>query len=138
MKVKYIFPAVFLSALTLSGCVSMQSNPEKNPFTSGQVSLTLHQGKTTEAQVMKVFGSPNIVTQDASGNAIWTYQKNATVERSHSESASALGAFTTIILGGSASASASGSEQSSRTMTLIITFNKNGIVSNFKSMTTHF
>lgn len=138
MKAKKLIPVMIASTLFLSGCASMQSSSSKDPFTSGQVSLTLHKGKTTEADVLKAFGSPNIVTQDASGNAVWTYQKNAMIESSHSESASALGAFTTIILGGGASASASGSEQSSKTMTLIITFDSKGVLSNFKSMTTHF
>lgn len=65
---------------------------------------------------METFGAPNLVTQNADGEEVWTYQRNATVSNSASNSA-----YATIILLGGASKS-SGFEQSSRTMTLIIKF----------------
>ncbi|ADA79058.1 hypothetical protein IB639_03705 [Francisella tularensis subsp. tularensis] len=71
-------------AFILSSCVS-NTNPEnvgfvKTPYTSGNVSLTLKKGVTTKDQVINAFGSPNIVTQNADGESVWTYQTNATVE----------------------------------------------------------
>lgn len=69
------------------------------------------------------------MTRDASENEVWTYQKHATVTKSKSSDV-----YGTIILFGGSSGS-SGFEQSSRTMTLIIKFDKNNKVMDFKSMT---
>ena len=119
--------------IQLSGCASKLpgNNPTTNPYTSGQVSLTLKKGITTQAEVARVFGAPNIVQQNTKGS-VWIYQKNAEVSRSASNSS-----YFTILLMGSQSNN-SGFEQSSKTMTLIIHFNKKGIVTNFKSLTTSF
>lgn len=118
--------------LSLSGCATSTASPKgSNPFTSGQVSLTLKKGITTKAEVARVFGAPNIVTQNGS-TTTWIYQKNAQVARSNSK-----GIFGTVLLLSAGENSASNSE-SSRTMTLIIKFNKHDKVQSFKSMTTSF
>ncbi len=84
------------------------------------------------AEVNRTFGAPNIVTQDAKGNQVWIYQKdNITVQ------AGGTSGYATILIAGIGGASGH-SEQSSRTMTLTIYFNKQDIVTNFKSMSTSF
>ncbi len=107
------------SSLTLAAC--MGTTPVGEPLstsnlTSGQVSLTLKKNITSQAEVVETFGAPNLVTQNADGEEVWTYQRNATVSNSVSNSSYA----TIILLGGSSKSS--GFEQSSRTMTLIIKF----------------
>lgn len=92
----------------------------------------MKKGVTTGAEVSKVFGAPNIVTQDDQGNQVWIYQKDDVTIQS-----GASGAYATIILAG-VSSRHSNYQQSSRTMTLTIYFNKNGKVRDFKSMTTSF
>ncbi len=115
--------ALFL-ALFLSGCATThQPSTEpigKSNLTAGQVSLTLKKNVTTQAEVVEVFGAPNLVTQNASGEEVWTYQRHATVATASSSSA-----YATVILLG-AQTSSSGFEQSSRTMTLIIKFREIG------------
>jgi len=96
------------------------------------VQLTLKKGVTTQADVLEKFGSPNIATIDASGQEVWTYEKHATVT-----TGSETGGYGTIILLGAAGNS-SRYEQSSRTMTLIIKFDADKKVSDFKSLTTSF
>lgn len=134
MKRVTLISALTVFILSLVGCATPLpgSSPTTNPYTSGQVSLTLKKGITTEAEVARVFGAPNIVSQDSSGNAVWIYQKNATVTRSASNSSY----FTILVLG--SQSNNSGFAQSSQTMTLIIHFNKRGVVSGFKSLTTSF
>lgn len=129
--IKYFLPAAMI--MLLAGCASKPpgDDPATNPYTSGQVSLTIKRGVTKQAEVAKVFGAPNIVQQSAQGS-VWIYQKNAEVSRSTANSS-----YFTILLMGSQSNN-SGFEQSSKTMTLIIHFNKKGIVTNFKSLTTNF
>lgn len=117
---------IFFVSLVLNGC--MQPKPPANDtlspnnLTTGQVQLTLKNGQTTQIEVVEAFGSPNLVTTNADGIEVWTYQKHATVANSNSSSSYA----TIILLGGSSNSS--GLEQSTRTMTLIIKFQeKDGI-----------
>lgn len=107
----------------LAGCAGQPKETiQKNNLTAGQVSLTLKKDATTQQQVIEAFGSPNLVTQSADGEEVWTYQKHATVSNASSSGFSA----TIILLSGGSSSS--GFEQSSRTITLIIKFKEiNGV-----------
>jgi len=117
----------------LSGCTNSvpQQSIQNSPYTHGNVQLHLKKGVTSQADVLNVFGAPNIATTDETGQEIWTYQKNATVANSNTSNS-----FGTVIIAGVSNGS-SGFEQSSRTMTLIIKFDK-GKVSDFKSMSSSF
>jgi outer membrane protein assembly factor BamE (lipoprotein component of BamABCDE complex) len=119
-----------LFLLAFAGCNTKMGYP-KTPYTSGNVSLTLKKGETTQQQVLEAFGAPNIVTQDAEDNSVWTYQTNATVTRNAENSNS-----WNILLGGG-NYGDSGFMRSQKTMTIIITF-KGKTVSNFKSLSTSF
>lgn len=136
---RYKFFAIALTLASLSGCVAtQQTQPQsesKNALTTGQVQITLKKDVTTQAEVLEVFGAPNLVTLNSSGEEVWTYQKHATVATASSSSA-----YGTIILFGG-STRTSGLEQSSRTMTLIIKFKeRNGVktVSDFSSRSSSF
>ena len=84
-------------------------------------------GKTTKNDVIEVFGAPNITTIDGAGLEVWSYQRSAQVAQSASQS----GYFTILLAG--VSGGTSGFESSSRMITLIIKFDKNGIVRDFRS-----
>lgn len=136
---KHNLLAAVLAIAALSGCVATQQTqvqPEaKNALTTGQVQITLKKDVTTQAEVLEVFGSPNLVTLNSAGEEVWTYQKHATVASATSSSA-----YGTIILFGG-STRTSGLEQSTRTMTLIIKFKeRNGVktVSDFSSRSSSF
>ena len=94
--------------------------------------MNLEVGKTTKSDVIETFGSPNITTRDGDGNEVWTYQRQAQVNQSSSSSG-----FIFVIIAGKSS-SASGFESSSRMMTLIIKFDKDDIVTDFKSRESNF
>jgi len=126
----------FVMLLSLAGCATSPPASENvapnNPFTHGNVQLTLKKGHTSQTEVLEAFGAPNVATIDSDGNEVWTYQKNATV----STSRDSLSYGTVILAGGKTSIS--GFEQSSRTMTLILKFDDKKKVVDFKSMTTSF
>lgn len=126
--------ATLLVAVSLAGCATTPGpvDNRNSALTQGNVQMNLRVGQTNKAQVLDVFGAPNITTRDASGQEVWTYQRQATVEQSKSQSN-----FWTILLAGGGS-SASGFSQSSRTMTLIIKFDSSDIVSDFRSRTSDF
>lgn len=101
-------------------------------LTQGNVQMNLRVGTTTKAEVLETFGSPNVTTRDGSGREVWSYQRAATVSQSSSTEN-----YWTIILAG-ASNTASGFQQSSRMITLIIKFDENDVVSDFRSRESNF
>jgi len=103
-----------------------------SPLTQGNVQLNLKVGKTTKADVLEVFGAPNITTRDGGGQEVWSYQRYATVTQSKEKDS-----FWTILLVGGSSKT-SGFSQTMRTMTLIIKFGSDDVVSDFRSRTSDF
>lgn len=137
MKLKYpqvMLGLVLVLSMTSAGCVTPpQPLTQRNSqLTQGNVQMNLIVGKTTKTEVLENFGSPNITTRDGAGREVWTYQRSAQVAQSSSQSG-----YWTIIFGGKSS-EASGFEASSRMITLIIKFDKNDVVTDFKSRTSNF
>ncbi len=126
-----IITAFICLILGLCSCSSKSQTLPNSPFTPGQVSMTLKKDITTKQEVLNTFGSPNIVTQDSDGNSIWTYQKNASITQGSGSKF-----YWTVILAGGES-NDGGITNSTRTMTIIITFNGE-TVSNFKTLATNF
>jgi len=121
---------LFLGLLLLTAlwsCAASSPEVEKS-FTHGAVQLNLKKGETTQNEVLNKFGAPNIATLDGDGHEVWTYQKHARVTQSN-------GGHTTIVVDGASTGTVS---ETSRTMTLIIKFDENKVVSDFKSMYTSF
>lgn len=101
-------------------------------MTQGNVQLNLKVGETRKSDVLEAFGAPNITTRDGSGQEVWSYQRHATVVQSKERTS-----FWTILLAGGGNR-ASGLTQSMRTMTLIIKFGSDDIVTDFRSRTSDF
>ena len=117
------------------GCVSAPPQPvsdRNSQLTQGNVQLNLQVGSTTKADVLESFGAPNITTRDGSGREVWTYQRHAQVTQKSSQS----NYWTVIFVGGSEEAA--GFESSSRMITLIIKFDAQDVVADFKSRTSSF
>ncbi|WP_423909915.1 hypothetical protein [Candidatus Spongiihabitans sp.] len=120
--------------LLVSGCVQPPESLTKqnSALTQGNVQLTMAVGETTKAEVLETFGAPNITTRDGAGREVWTYQRAAQVSQSSAQS----GYWTLILVG--QSSQVSGFESSSRMMTLIIKFDENDVVNDFRSRTSNF
>lgn len=126
---------VMVSTISLvMGCAStsVSNNSPNSALTQGNVQMNLVVGQTTKAQVLEVFGAPNITTRDGAGNEVWSYQRQAQVSRSNRESSG-----WNILLAGS-SRSASGFTTSSNMITLIIKFDDQDVVQDFRSRTSNF
>ena len=130
---KKIFFLIFFPIL-LAGCVTAPEplTKKNSQLTQGMVQLKVEVGKTSKTEILETFGAPNITTRDSSGDEVWTYQRQAQANQSSSQSG-----YWTIILAGKTS-KASGFETSSRMMTLIIKFDTNDIVTDFKSRESNF
>ena len=127
---------LFASFAALTGCAvggELAPLSERNSqLTQGNVQLNIQAGVTTKAQILNVFGAPNITTRNASGREVWSYQRAG----SAAQSASSEQARSVILYG--RSQSAAGFESSSRMITLIIKFDANDIVSDFRSRESNF
>jgi outer membrane protein assembly factor BamE (lipoprotein component of BamABCDE complex) len=130
---------LLLSLLAVALTSPVVAKPKPTPvdarnsaLTQGNVQLNLKSGVTTKDQVLEVFGAPNITTRDGNGREVWSYQRHATV----SQSSSSEGFWTILLAGGGKSAS--GFSQTMRTMTLIIKFDTNDVVTDFRSRTSDF
>jgi outer membrane protein assembly factor BamE (lipoprotein component of BamABCDE complex) len=142
MKIRLVFCVTIVAVSSLVACAPLAMKPvttRNSELTHGNVQMNLKVGETTQAQVLDVFGAPNITTIDGSGQEVWTYQRAATVE----QSASSRGFWTVLMTGGSAatagqSQDASGFEQTQRMLTLIITFSDASVVTHFRSRASEF
>lgn len=121
--------------LGAAGCVPVQTKPvttRNSELTHGNVQLNLQVKRTTQEQVLEIFGAPNVTSIDGWGQEVWVYQRHATV----TQKSSASNYWTIVLLGGDRSAS--GFEQTQRTMTLIIKFDAQHVVSDFRSRSSEF
>lgn len=135
-KKRFILHNVAWLILLVAGCGSTQKSASRqddpNMLTHGGVQLTLKTGETTQAEILDTFGAPNIATVDASGHEVWTYRRHATVTR-----ASGSNTYFNILVFGTGEDSRE-QTSSSRTMTLIIKFDENKVVHDFRSMSSSF
>tara|TARA_R110000868_G_scaffold10639_4_gene51664 strand:- start:67588 stop:67938 length:351 start_codon:yes stop_codon:yes gene_type:complete len=110
-------------ALLLSSCVTTSpTSPSHKAAPVKDTKLTLAKGKTTKEQIIEKFGAPTIVTQHKDGASVWIYQKNKLM----TEENGAKGKFTLV----------KGDTNQDDSMTVIVHFDKNGIVESYKSMHT--
>jgi outer membrane protein assembly factor BamE (lipoprotein component of BamABCDE complex) len=75
---KLFLSASMISIILILSCASYLPHNEpvqKSNLTSGTVKKEITKGKTTQAEVMQLFGSPNLMTMDSDGNEVWNYNK---------------------------------------------------------------
>lgn len=136
MKKRYLL----VMALFIAGCVGAQKTGSFNQYTAEQV---LVKGKTTKQEVLEKFGAPNIVTKQAdympkiqskdiqiempataTADEVWTYSKS---------SMDMSGAWASVFLLGGF-----GSSTSMKMFTLMIYFDKAGIVQDYSVTTSQY
>lgn len=100
---------------------------DSQQLTVGTVQKEIRKGMTG-AEVASVLGSPNIVSTDDEGNEVWIYDKI-------SSSVSTSQSYGTLILIGGSSAK---SNTQQKTLTVIINFDSDKRVSDFKYHTSRF
>ena len=131
-----IVAVLAVAFITTIGCVPLQPlepvSERNSTLTQGQVQMHLVVGRTTKAQVLEHFGSPNVTTRTGDGRERWSYQRAAQVQQSQTR-----GGYWTILLAGGVGQTG-GAESSSRMITLIIDFNADDVVVDFRSRTSNF
>jgi len=98
----------------------------------GSVTSQVQRGKTTQMELLQLFGGPSIATTDRDGTETWVYERSATqtdvqANSQAAQGAASLGAFFKYVdvqAGGSMARSATASSMSSsiRSLTVIVKF----------------
>lgn len=83
--------------------------------------MTLKKGETTKAEVLKAFGSPNLVTKNRSADEVWNYNRMNFTTRVGEDAGSL------IFWGGSRAVSTA----TTRSFDLMITFDSGDIVKDY-------
>jgi hypothetical protein len=169
MKINKLFSSNGLLALGMlipvifgSGCASTcqqpsQSNqvstpnapPSQNdPLSYGAVTSTVKKGVTTQEEIVRLFGPPNITTVNAGGEEVWVYDRISNT--SQQNGTSEVGRFNSFfglepVVGregtGQVTAhatSAQTSTLSTRTLTVIVNFDATKKVKDYSARATQF
>lgn len=130
----------FVSCMSATQHRQDVSNPEADRISVGKVQREIRVGMSN-AEVVEVLGSPNMVTTDEKRREVWVYDKIAT---DHAYSTSS-GGISALILGGNAggtgaagggigaglSQNSGAASTSQRTLTIIIKFDEQNKVRDF-------
>lgn len=123
----YKLITISLFLIFIAGCATVQP-AQKSNLTPGMVKTTIIKGETRQNEVLEVFGAPNIITHNKSGNEVWTYDKVSI------DSSASAGYGTLVIVGVGSSRGAT----SSRTFTLMIEFDDREVVKNYSYRSSAF
>jgi outer membrane protein assembly factor BamE (lipoprotein component of BamABCDE complex) len=131
---KAAWGALGIGAFLLMAACSSPPPPETNQgnLTFASAKQNLVAGKTTQADVLGIFGAPNMATKNSAGNEVWDYSR-----MSYSRYAKDSNAYATLVLIGAGSSS-SFANTSSSSFDLIITFDSNDVLKDYKVITTAY
>jgi hypothetical protein len=161
------FIMVLLAAALASGCMAPPSQPTAPPPTPqgqavsappaqsgasalsyGSVTSTVIRGKTTQADLLQMFGGPNISTVDSQGLETWVYERSVSQtdvssKNQNWQAAANLGAaFGNFQAGASASggqgSAAATTATSFRSLTVIAKFNADKTVKDYSVRASQF
>jgi len=162
---KHPFIMAILAAAVGVGCMSPPSQPTAAPPTPqavsappaqsgasalsyGSVTSTVIKGKTTQADLLQMFGGPNISTVDNQGLETWVYERSVsqtdvTAKNQNWQAAANLGAaFGNFQAGASASggqgSAAATTSTSFRSLTVITKFNADKTVKDYSVRASQF
>lgn len=112
---------VVVLLFTTQGCMKTTQPIQKSNLTAGMAKAKIIKEQTTQNDILEVFGAPNIITKNKSGNEVWTYDK-VSVEKSNTDG------YGTIIVAG---ISQNRQSSSARTFTLMIEFDADDVVKDY-------
>lgn len=140
-KIINIILCLFLASTT-SACQS-GGDVESRHISVGNVQREIRTGMSG-ADVIRVLGSPNIVTTDENKNEVWVYDRISTesvYSKTNASAGSGVLGFVGVLTGmaaGSISGTKGSSSSSQKTLTININFDSNKMVSDFSYHTSRF
>lgn len=127
--------AILVSISLTAGCT--QSRPSS--LTPGAAKKHIVPGKTTQAEVIEVFGTPNVITRK-DGGEMWVYDKVSSQQTTAALGAGGLGggSGSSGFGGGGVGGAVGSTERSETTVMLIIYFDGQDVVRDYKISQTKF
>ena len=110
-----MFSCIFCSCISYRYGANQPT--QKSNLTFGTVKSQIVKGKTTQTEILQLFGAPNLVTKNKSNNEVWSYNRMTTTTK---------GGYSSFIDGERASVSTS-----NQSFDLIIIFNFDDIVQDY-------
>lgn len=129
---KILFILLTLIIVGCSNNTTVIEPEQKSNLTVGMIKTKIIEGKTTQDEILKLFGAPNIITTNSEGKEVWNYNKSSYQSGSQGKSSG----WSLLLAGNSKSSVLSTSSTAS--MDLIITFNKRNIVETYKVISASF
>jgi len=115
------------------------SESRPSALTPGAAKKHIQPGVTTQAEVVEIFGTPNVITRK-NGQEMWVYDKVSSRTTSAAFGAGGLGGGwgSSGFGGGGLAAGARSTERSETTVMLIVYFDPNDVVQDYKITQTKF
>lgn len=152
-----VFLIVCMGIITV-GCVRAKSptlpysNQQKSNLTAGMVKKYVKVGEATQTDILTIFGAPNIITRDKENNEVWTYDRQSIASASEVAEWNTSGGVGVLAgglvgstavgggasIGGSSGKGSTAGQVSSSTFTLIIKYDENDVVQDYRMMATQF
>ena len=119
----------FLLLILVAGCSSYKYGTTQEPvqdsnLTFGVVKSFIVKDTTTQEEILKTFGAPNITTKNKNNDEVWSYNKMRVEQR---------GGHTNYVFADRASTSSA-----TKSFDLIITFNEKDIVKDYSVIQTAY
>lgn len=113
------------------GCATFPKSAEpieKSQLTVGTVKTQIIKGVTTQADILALFGAPNLVTKNRQNNEVWNYN------RMSFESKTGADGVNLLLVGGSRAMSTA----TTKSFDLIIEFDENDIVKDYSIISAQY
>jgi hypothetical protein len=118
---------------------------QNDPLSYGAVTSTVKKGVTTQEEIVRLFGPPNITTVNASGDEVWVYDRISNTSQQNGSSEARFNAFfglktadTKEATANANATSAQTSTLSTRTLTVIVNFDSTKKVKDYSARATQF
>jgi len=123
MKKVISITLVSLLFLLASSCATFPQKQEESQsnLTIGIVKSKIKKGETTQAEILQIFGSPNIITKNRDNDEVWNYNRMAYRTTSGADGVSV------IFFGGSRAMTTA----TTSSFDLIIIFDENDVVKDY-------
>ncbi|MDP0488966.1 MAG: hypothetical protein Q7K48_00090 [Fusobacterium sp. JB021] len=79
---KLIYLLIIMS-LTLVGCSN--NKPQKSNLSYGMIKSKVRKGRTSQSDLLRIFGAPNLVTKNGNNNEVWSYNKMSVDKKSQGD-----------------------------------------------------
>jgi hypothetical protein len=113
---------------------------QRDPLSYGAITATVKKGETTQEDIVRLFGPPNITTINASGEEVWVYDRisNSSQQNGWTEARRFDAFFGLGSVGAVSVKEGDTHDSSSRTLKVIINFDQAKKVKDYSARATQF